>query len=584
MLLVLQGVLPAALILLSRLVVDGLVAARAAGGTAEFLRQPLMQAGLMAFLTLLMTVLASVLAIVRNIQAELTQDYISGLIHTQAARLDMARFETPEFYDQLHRARSDGPSLPVALLQSGGDAVRFGITLVAMAAVLAPYGLWLPLALVFAAVPALYAALRANRREHAWRMRTTIDRRRTDYFDGLLTGRDSAAELRLFDLGSHFASAYQEVRKRLRHERTRLLVQRASADLIAGVATLGIGGFAMVWMVRRAFLGQATLGDVVLFFQAFMMGQGVLRVFVSSAGDFFRHLLSLENLFEFLDLRPQVVDPTQPAPAPATVLRGAQFDAVTFRYPGSDRPALDSFTLNIPAGQITAIVGENGAGKSTLVKLLLRFYDPQEGSITLDGLPLASLSLPALHQLVTVLFQEPVQFHDTAALNIAYSELSRATDSTAIEFAARASGAHEPIARLPQGYETVLGKWFGGAELSVGEWQRVALARAFLRQAQLVVLDEPTSAMDSWAEADWLSRFHDLVADRTALIITHRFTTAMRADIIHVMEHGRIVESGSHEMLVALGGRYAHSWREQMREDDEGERRNLRHSRQSPGA
>jgi ATP-binding cassette subfamily B protein len=240
-------------------------------------------------------------------------------------------------------------------------------------------------------------------------------------------------------------------------------------------------------------------------------------------------------------------------------------DLVTFRYPGSDRVALNGFNLDIPAGKITALVGENGAGKTTLIKLLCRFYDPTQGSILIDNLDLRRISQEDIRRRITVLFQDSVRYHDTVFNNIAFGDIETQPDQSRIETAARASGADAPVSRLPGTYSAVLGKWFGGAELSGGEWQRLALARAFLRQAELIILDEPTSAMDSWAEADWLARFRQLVSGRTALIITHRFTTAMQADTIHVMDRGRIVESGNHENLLASGGRYATSWIRQMR-------------------
>jgi ATP-binding cassette subfamily B protein len=382
----------------------------------------------------------------------------------------------------------------------------------------------------------------------------------------VLTFDTYAAELRLFDLGGHFRSAYQVLRQRLRSERLHLLKRQGMARLLAGMATLLMSGAAMVWMVWRAIQGLVTLGDLVLFYQAFQRSQSLLHSLLGNVGQLYSNSLFLEHLFEFLELKPHVTDPPQPLPVPAVVQEGVCFQQVTFRYPGSERAALHNFTLTIPAGQVVAVVGANGAGKSTLIKLLCRFYDPEAGRIALDGIDIRDLALTDLRRLITVLFQFPVDYHATAAQNIALGDLTAAPGAAGIVAAAHSAGAHEVIARLPRGYDTLLGKWFAdGTELSGGEWQRLALARAFLRQAQFVVLDEPTSFMDSWAEMDWLERFRTLVRGRTTLIITHRFTTAMCADVIHVMHEGQIVESGSHDALLAQGGRYAQSWSAQMR-------------------
>jgi ATP-binding cassette subfamily B protein len=318
-------------------------------------------------------------------------------------------------------------------------------------------------------------------------------------------------------------------------------------------------------MVRRLVVGEATLGEVAILYQAFSQGQRLIQTLLGSAGQVFRNILFIENLFEFLKLKPK-----QPAlPVSRRLGRslnsGICFEKVSFRYPGSEQTVLQDFNLAIPAGQIVAFVGENGAGKSTLIKLICRFYDPDLGRVLIDGIDLREMNPVELWRSVSVLFQEPVHYHENAGRNIAFGELaSNPSDQRIIE-AAKAAGAHDLIMRLPAGYETVLGKWFGSAELSTGEWQRLALARAFLRQSPIMILDEPTSAMDSWAEADWMSRFRELAVGSTAILVTHRFTTAMQADIIHVMAGGRIIESGTHPELLEYNGKYALSWRQQMR-------------------
>jgi len=326
-----------------------------------------------------------------------------------------------------------------------------------------------------------------------------------------------------------------------------------------------IGGSALAWMLWRALHGHVTLGDLALLYQAFNRGQDLMRALLSDVGQIYSNSLFLGHLFAFLNLESQITDPSAPERTPGAIRQGVQFHGVTFRYPGSERAALRDFSLTVPAGQIVALVGANGAGKSTLTKLLCRFYDPESGTITIDGTDIRRFSVADLRRMLTVLFQHPVPYHATAAENIALGDMRLTPDGEALAQAARSAGADEVIQRLPHGYDTLLGKWFAeGTELSGGEWQRLALARAFLRRASLIILDEPTSFMDSWSEADWFERLRALASGRTTVLITHRFTIAMRADIIHVMHDGQIVESGSHAELLALRGRYAQSWQQQF--------------------
>ena len=564
-LLVVQGLLPVATVYLTRQLVDSLARAVSSGGDAQSLRATLLPLLLMIGVMLVARVLGSVSGWVRTAQAELVRDRVAELIQNKCLELDLAFYESPEYYDRLHRARSDASYRPLALLDSSGSLIQNGITLLAMAAVLLRFGLVLPIALLASALPAFYALLHQSQRERRWVLRTTEDQRRAWYYDWLLTSGGSAAELRLFRLGSYFQAAFRELRRRLRLERLQLARHQVLVGLGAGVAALLIPGMALAWMVWRALQGQVTLGDLALLYQAFNQGQGLMRSLLENLGQIYSNSLFLGDLFDFLALQPQVMDPAHPSPCPTTLREGIHFRGITFRYPGSERPALRDLTLFIPAGQIAAIVGANGAGKSTLIKLLCRLYDPDAGRIEIDEKDLRDLTLAELRELFAVLLQEPTHFYTSVAENIRLGNLGVAVELSEIKAAAQAAGADEVVARLPQGYDTPLGKWFsGGTDLSVGEWQRIALARAFLRRASIIILDEPTSAMDSWAEIEWLRRFSRLAAGRTVIIITHRFTTAMRADVIHVMEEGRIVESGSHQELLARGGRYAQSWKAQM--------------------
>ena len=566
-LLLAQGLLPVVTVYLTRTLVNGIAKLVGAGGGWQAM-EPLLPAVIAMVLVLIgIELLQSVGKWLRTAQSELVQDHVHGLIHAQAMRLDLSFYDNPGYYDQLHRARIDALSRPTALLENIGTLLQSLITLAAMGWVLLSFGLWIPLLLAFGTLPALLVVLRHTIRFHRWRLQNTAAIRQTSYYDLMLTQREAAAEMRLFGLGQHFRKLFQDLRLRLRLEQVQLARSEAIAQTLAALFGLASMAGALAWMGRLALKGAIGLGDLALFYQAFFQGQRMMRSLLGSTGEIYRNLAFLENLFEFLALQPNITAPAESAPFPG-LKQGIELRNVTFSYPGSSRTALVDFNLTIPAGKITALVGENGAGKSTLIKLLCRFYDPEQGALLIDGADLRDLDPLELRQQITVLFQDPVHYHDSVRNNIAFGDIHNNPDLARIKAAAAASGADAPISRLPRNYETVLGKWFGGAELSGGEWQRLALARAFLRNAGLVILDEPTSAMDSWAEADWLARFRQLVAGRTALIITHRFTTALQADMIHVMDKGRIIESGSHAELLAAQGHYADSWSRQLRQQE----------------
>jgi ATP-binding cassette subfamily B protein len=564
-LLLVQGLLPIATVYLTKQVVDSLVNAVGSGLRWSVVQPLVVQAALMGGVLLAAEVVQGILEWVRAAQSEHVEDHLTDLIQRQSASVDLAFYEAPEYYDHLQRAQSDASARSLALLESTGGLAQNGVTLVGVAVLLLPYGPGLPLALLSGTLPALLVALRFNRQHHRWWRKTTTDRRWVQYYNAMLTTGHVAAELRLFDLGDYFRLAYQTLRRRLRQERLQLIRRQGWSRLAAGGFSLVVFGLAISWVGWRALQGQFGLGDLALFYQALNRGQGLMRVLFGNLSQIYANSLFLSDLYEFLGLRPLIVDPPEPVSRLPVRADGVRFQGVTFSYPGSAAPALNDFSLHFPAGRISAIVGENGAGKSTLVKLLCRFYDPAAGGVTLDGVDIRELPVADLRRRITVLFQLPVPYQDTAAKNIAMGTPGLAASAAAIEQAARGAGAHAIIAGLPKGYETLLGKLFPeGVELSVGEWQRVALARAFLRQADIVVLDEPTSFMDSWAEASWMERFHQLVKGKTVILITHRFTTARHADHIHVMKAGQVLESGSHDELLELGGAYAQSWQAQM--------------------
>jgi ATP-binding cassette subfamily B protein len=287
----------------------------------------------------------------------------------------------------------------------------------------------------------------------------------------------------------------------------------------------------------------------------------LMRSLLDGLAQLYSNTLFLGNLFEFLALRPTLTAPLRPRQAPAGPALGMRFRDVTFRYPGAEQPVLRDFNLEIPAGRIVALVGPNGAGKTTLIKLLCRFYDPEAGRIELDDADLREFAPEELRQRIAVLFQDPQRYNLTAGENIALGDAERPCQPGEVEAAAKAAGAEAIVEALPARYESPLGRLLEeGAELSAGQWQRIALARAFYRRAPVIILDEPTGAMDPWAEREWVEGFRAAAAGSTAILITHRLTTAACADVIHVIAGGEVVESGSHQELLALGGRYAQCW------------------------
>ncbi len=567
-LLVLQGLLPVATVYLTRALVNGLVDLIGNDVSIAAATPVLIWVALMAGLMLFGELLRGFTNWVRTVQGERVKDYIAGLVHEQSMAVDMAFYESPDFFDHLHRARNDAGHRPVALLENLGSLLQTAITAIAMAGVLLSYGWLLPIALIISTLPALYVVLHHRLLMHQWQLESTAHRRRGWYYDWLLTDRETAAELRLFDLGDRFKSLYQNVRRTLRNRLTQLIKRRSLAEFGAALAAMLITGLAMIWMVWQTARGRHTLGDLALIYQAFSQGQRLMRTLLANVGELYSNSLFLGNLFEFLDMTPGMKDPARPAPMPHRQRYAIRFDHISFRYPGTDRPALEELDLHIHAGQTAAIVGPNGAGKTTLLKLLCRFYDPQSGTIRINDIDIREFAIADLRRQISVLFQEPIRFNASLVENVAMGSVQTVPGPHDLNDAIAAAGAEEIVQRLPDGGNTRLGKWFdGGTDLSAGEWRRIALARAFLRRSPIIVLDEPTSFMDSWAQADWLARFRTLTRGRTALVITHSFTTAMHADIIHVMGAGRITESGTHEQLISLDGRYAWSWRAQYNQE-----------------
>jgi ATP-binding cassette subfamily B protein len=563
-LLIIQGVLPAATLYLVKLVVDAVAAGMATQDRTGGIRHAaalILAAGIIGLLT---AVVSALVKLVQSAQALAVTDHMYDVLHAKCANVDLASFEDCRYYDLLRRAQQEAPFRPTQIVNNLAQVGRSGIALATLAGMLLSLNWGIALLLFLSPLPGALLCARSSRRLYQWESRQTPIDRQAWYFSWLLTDQTTAKEIRLYGLGPLFLGRFRDLRSRLRRERLAIGKQTAIGDLVtsgsAGLATY----FAYGYMAYRTLLGLNTLGDLVLYYQVFQRGQAFLLEFLGSLSGLYESSLYLTSLDDFLALERHVAEPTAPLPVARPMRTGILFEGVTFRYDAGSRNVLEDITLAVRPGQIVALVGSNGAGKTTLIKLLCRLYDPTGGRVLLDGVDLRELSTSALRQEISVVLQDFVRYQMTARENIWLGNIALAKENAGILTAARCSGAHSVIAGMKAGYETVLGNWFeGGEELSGGEWQKIALARALSRDSQIVVLDEPTSAMDPQAEFEFFQQFRHAVKDRAVILISHRFSTVRMADHIYVLGDGRITESGTHDELVARGQTYAELFKSQ---------------------
>lgn len=520
-------------------------------------------------LTIANSVLASFVEFVSLAQGQRIVDYAQMRLQSKANDLDLAYYENPDYHDMLDRAEEEVAYRPIEVLESLFRLGLNGISLLGIAALLLSLHWGLTVVLLVAAIPAAGVRMKYAQRFYDWTRQHTPLERQAEYFSWLLTSDTAAKELRLFGLGHLFQQRFQALRRQLYQGRVAIAKQRFVAfsltQVIVGVITLTSYGVVILQTLKGGLL----LGDLVLYHQAFQRGQEALRSLLRSTSDLYESSLFIDNLQEFLDLTPSVVNPPQPIPFPQPIQGGIRCQDVSFAYAHSARPTLHHVNLSIQPGEIIALVGENGSGKTTLVKLLCRLYDPTQGKIQVDGIDLRQFSVEDVRQHISVIFQDYTQYHLTAQENIWLGDVQRSPTLDSIREASIRSGAHEVIQQLPHGYDTMLGKWFDqGEELSIGQWQAIALARAFLRPSQLIILDEPTSALDPKAEYRVFQKFRQLIQHQAAILITHRLSTVKLADRIYVMDQGTIVEQGTHHELLAYQGLYTSLYTAQARQYD----------------
>ncbi|HEX5643208.1 MAG TPA: ABC transporter ATP-binding protein [Thermoleophilia bacterium] len=563
---VVQGVLPLAGLYMIQLIVnavtEGIAAADKSAAFAE-VAWLILIAGLIGLATALAR---SASTLVSEAQGLVITDHISDLIHSQSIAVDLEYYENSKYYDVLHRAQQEAPYRPTKIVNDLVMVGQSGITLIGVIGILFSIHWSVGLIIVAAALPSAYVRLRYSQRLYRWETARTDADRRAWYLHWLLTDGTYAKEVRLFDLGETFRGWFRELRRVLRGERLRITARRSFADLASqAVATIAVFG-TFAYIAWRTLQGSITLGAMMMYYTAFNTGLNSLQSMLGGVAGLYEDNLFLTYYHEFMALDPKVVDPAAPRPVPRPMREGVVFEDVTFDYPDTTRTALADIDLHIRPGEVTALVGANGSGKTTIIKLLCRLYDPQRGRVTLDGVDLRDLAVTELRRGISVIFQDFAKYQLSARQNIWVGNVALPQDDPAIEEAAHAAGADAVITELGAGYESMLGKWFeDGEELSIGEWQRVALARAFVRDAEILVFDEPTSALDPVSEWQAFEHIRTLAKGRAVVLISHRFSTVRNADRIHIVEQGRIVESGTHDELMTLDGRYASMYEVQAR-------------------
>ncbi|MGD8496447.1 MAG: ABC transporter ATP-binding protein, partial [Gemmatimonadales bacterium] len=489
--------------------------------------------------------------------------------------LDLRHFEDAQFYDRLERARRQTTGRIALLSQILGQAQDM-VTIVSLGAGLVIMAPWLIFLLVLALVPAFLGEAHFNSLSYSLMYSWTPERRELDYLRYIGASDETAKEVKIFGLAEFVADRYRRLADALYEANRKLATRRAAWG--TGLAAIGSLGYYAAYgvIIWRTVAGQFSIGDLTFLAGSFRQLRSLIEGMLTGFSTIAERALYLKDLFDFFDIEPEIrapaaagdaaQTPATPRPFPTPIREGFAFEDVSFRYPGTDPWVLRHVSFELRVGEKLALVGENGAGKTTITKLLARLYDPTEGRITLDGHDLREYDPEELRGHVGVIFQDFVRYHMTAADNLAVGRIDAREDRPRLESAAERSLAADVIESLPDAYEQMLGRRFeGGIELSGGEWQKVALARAYVRDAELLILDEPTASLDARAEFEVFERFSDLTAGKTAVLISHRFSTVRMADRIVVLEDGTVRETGTHQELLAAGGLYAELFRLQAR-------------------
>jgi len=493
---------------------------------------------------------------VRKKQALKLEIYMYGLLHSKSIKLDLINFERPEYFDCLSRATREAPWRPNSILNNMVSLLRGLLSLLLIAGLILTLNWTLAVLLLVANIPGIWLRLYYADILYNFQRQQTPEARKSAYFNWLLTGDRPSRELRLFGLGNYFISLFKQSFLKQKEEEINIIRRRTVIELISNLFKASALLITLLFIARQTINGKLTLGQMTMYLLAFRQGMIYIKDLFGALAGLYEDGLFIGDTFEFLNLKENVTA-AEPVIVPSSLKKKIVVENLSFTYPGNNFTTINNVSFEIKKGEIIALVGPNGAGKSTLVRLLCRLYDPDSGKVKYDGNEIRNMDPEEYRKHFSVVFQDFMLYNLPAGENIRMGNIEEKSSGSKIKASATTTGIHDLINSLPNGYETVIGNLFDDSrELSWGEWQKIALARALFRDAPVLILDEPSSALDADTEHDIFSRFREIVKDRTSILISHRFTNVTLADRIIVLDKGSIAETGTHDELMKSGGLY----------------------------